>query len=107
MQAVAAEVANAGNGRATRHDFVNGIKAIEEQIRITEMVVGRPKGFLTPGETPAEAALDVARVLVRRAERRVVTLEEEGQAVDAHVCAYLNRLSDLLFSMVCAETVGK
>lgn len=50
-----------------------------------------------PGEHAASAALDVARAVCRRAERRVVQLSESGAEVGADLLAYLNRLSDLLW----------
>jgi cob(I)alamin adenosyltransferase len=50
-----------------------------------------------PGANPASAAIDVARSVVRRAERRVVELEGVGRTVNPEVRRYLNRLSDLLF----------
>jgi len=54
------------------------------------------KGFIIPGGHPAAAALQVARAVVRRAERRVVALAEK-ERVNPEVRHYLNRLSDLLF----------
>ena len=50
-----------------------------------------------PGEHAASAALDVARTICRRAERRVVELAESGPEVGAELLVYLNRLSDLLW----------
>jgi cob(I)alamin adenosyltransferase len=41
--------------------------------------------------------VDLARSIVRRAERAVVTLERADRAVNPEVRRYLNRLSDLLF----------
>jgi cob(I)alamin adenosyltransferase len=58
-----------------------------------------PQEFLVPGENPPSAALDVARTMVRRAERRVVELRESGGTVNPDVMRYLNRLSDLLFCL--------
>ncbi len=52
--------------------------------------------FILPGGTAAAAALHHARVVCRRAERRVVTLSRSA-TVSAEVLAYLNRLGDLLF----------
>lgn len=49
------------------------------------------------GEHPASAALDVARTVCRRAERQAVRLQEAGEAVNPHLLAYLNRLSDVLW----------
>ena len=55
------------------------------------------KGWATPGESLPAAALDVARTVCRRAERRVCALQEAGQLQNAEIIAYLNRLSDLLW----------
>ena len=55
------------------------------------------KSFIVPGGTPKAAALHVARTICRRAERRVVALEADG--IPAIVVVYLNRLSDLLFTL--------
>lgn len=54
------------------------------------------KDFILPGGGPATAACHVARTVVRRAERRVITLKRDGDVRD-EVVRYLNRLSDLLF----------
>lgn len=54
--------------------------------------------FILPGGTKAAAALHVARTVCRRAERRVVPLVRSGK-VSADVVIFLNRLSDLLFTM--------
>lgn len=56
-----------------------------------------PGEFVVPGASPVSAALDVARTLVRRAERRAVALRESGREVNPEAIRYLNRLSDLLF----------
>ena len=50
-----------------------------------------------PGANPASAAIDVARAVIRRAERDVVALEHAQREVNPEVRRYLNRLSDLLF----------
>jgi len=51
--------------------------------------------WATPGATPGAAALDVARTVCRRAERRVVELQVAGMEVNPEIIRYLNRLSDL------------
>ncbi len=56
--------------------------------------------FILPGGTPAAASLHVARTVCRRAERRIVALGE-GEA-DPVIVTYVNRLSDLLFTMARA-----
>ena len=58
------------------------------------------KSFIVPGGTPKAAALHVARTVCRRAERRVVSLGESGiDEIPQVVIIYLNRLSDLLFTL--------
>jgi len=52
------------------------------------------KGWVMPGNTPLAAALDMARTVCRRAERRVAALEVSEHA-QAEILRYLNRLSDL------------
>ncbi len=54
-----------------------------------------PTEFVVPGQTTVAAALDVARTVVRRAERSSLAAAEPP----SHVVPYLNRLSDLLWTM--------
>jgi len=54
-----------------------------------------PTEFVLPGQTPVGAALDLARTVVRRAERSALSVAAPG----SHAIAYLNRLSDLLWTM--------
>lgn len=63
------------------------------------------KGWATPGATPSAAALDLARTVCRRAERRVCGLSEAGELTNPEIVVYLNRLSDLLWLLArWAET---
>ena len=55
------------------------------------------KGWATPGATQHSAALDVARTVCRRAERRVCELKFTGELRNQEIVLYLNRLSDLLW----------
>jgi cob(I)alamin adenosyltransferase len=58
------------------------------------------RAFIVPGGTPKAAALHIARTVCRRAERRVVALNElEPEGMPPLVIIYLNRLSDLLFTL--------
>ena len=61
-----------------------------------------PREFVVPGETRTSAALELARTILRRAERRAVTLEREGLLPGAHLLPYLNRLADLLWVLARA-----
>jgi cob(I)alamin adenosyltransferase len=72
------------------------VRSLEEQI---DDLAGRfemPKQFVVPGQSRLAAALDMARVVVRRAERMVLRTSPES---DSFVGPYLNRLSDLLWTM--------
>lgn len=55
------------------------------------------KGWATPGATPHSAALDVARTVCRRAERRICELRLAGELPNAEIQVFFNRLSDLLW----------
>ena len=55
------------------------------------------KGWATPGASKHSAALDLARTVCRRAERRVCALKESGELKNAEILIYFNRLSDLLW----------
>ena len=75
-------------------EMVAGLEAlIDAQVEAHPL----PEEFVVPGANPASAALDVARTLVRRAERRTVELREAGGTVNPDALQYLNRLSDTLF----------
>lgn len=57
------------------------------------------KGWATPGACLNSAALDQARTVCRRAERRVCALQEAEQLQNSEIIVYLNRLADLLWLM--------
>lgn len=54
-------------------------------------------GWATPGGTPLAAALDLARVAARRAERQMVTLRGAGYPLRPLLLRYVNRVSDALW----------
>lgn len=63
----------------------------------TEAAIEMPREFVIPGETATSAALELARTILRRAERRAVTLRRDGLVPGAFLVPYLNRLADLLW----------
>ena len=81
---------------ATRSDGVTSdmISRLETQIDSLANRFEMPTEFVVPGQTHTAALLDLARTVVRRAERRALTSD-----VGDSVLAYLNRLSDLLWVM--------
>jgi len=80
------------------------VQSIELECRKLEGELREVKSFMVPGGTPAAAMSFWARTVVRRAERRVAVLLEDGQRV-ATVLVYLNRMGDLLY--LVARTLNK
>ena len=79
---------------------------LEISIADVEATVTLPPQFVIPGDTVAGAALDVARTVVRRAERLAVAADRVGQMPNPEIIRYLNRLSTLLFIVARAEDVS-
>jgi cob(I)alamin adenosyltransferase len=71
------------------------ISRLEDEIDALSAETVMPKDFVVPGENQVSAALDVARTVVRRAERLAVRNPVE----ESLVAQYLNRLSDLVWAM--------
>jgi cob(I)alamin adenosyltransferase len=80
-----------------------GVSRLEELTAELEREVTMPDQFVLPGSTPASGALDLARTVTRRAERRSVTLERSGGIGNPQVKRWLNRLSLLLFVLARYE----
>lgn len=60
--------------------------------------------FILPGGSQISSVLHVCRTVCRRAERRIVTLAKQ-QEINEHVLKYVNRLSDLFFTMARVANV--
>lgn len=72
--------------------------ALEEIIDKCEAELAPLKNFILPGGDPGSAYLHLARTIIRRAERRTVTLVRSDAAdTNPAVIVYLNRLADLVF----------
>ena len=71
------------------------VAALEARIDEINAQFDMPKEFVVPGQNRLAALLDVARTVVRRAERRALAVSSEA----SQVVPYLNRLSDLLWTM--------
>jgi cob(I)alamin adenosyltransferase len=74
------------------------VVALERAIDDADAELPPLKAFVLPGGTPKAAALHLARAVCRRAERAVVHLAQHDD-VPGEVLVYLNRLSDLLFTL--------
>ena len=104
---VAAELATNPDAREKGQDGTTRVSramvdGLDELLRETEAHVELPREFVVPGETRTSAALELARTLVRRAERRAVTLRTAGLSPAGQVLPYLNRLADLLWILARA-----
>jgi cob(I)alamin adenosyltransferase len=76
------------------------VKEAEEIIDAIEKELPPIKSFFISGNTELAAFFDVARTVVRRAERRVVAVSEEGKVeIGLGTLSYLNRLSSLFYAL--------
>ncbi|MGZ8528159.1 MAG: cob(I)yrinic acid a,c-diamide adenosyltransferase [Candidatus Limnocylindrales bacterium] len=79
--------------------MVDDLTALLEDL---ERRIEMPQEFVVPGETRTSAALELARTILRRAERRVVPLGRDGLLPGGHLLPYLNRLADLIWVLARA-----
>lgn len=70
---------------------------INALLAATEATIVFPKDFVIPGSSKASSAIELARTIIRRAERWCVTLGRENLLPGDHLLAYMNRLADLLW----------
>jgi cob(I)alamin adenosyltransferase len=78
------------------------VRNVEQTLVELEANVEMPKEFVVPGETVTSAALELARTILRRAERRSVALQRDGLVPGPHLIPYLNRLADLVWVLARA-----
>ena len=79
------------------------ISKLEQSIDDLDTHLNLPRQFIIPGASPASGALDLSRSIIRRAERRVVTLKDKQLLKNNLVLKYLNRSADLIFVMARFE----
>jgi cob(I)alamin adenosyltransferase len=98
LYSLGAELAtNPRSGASFAHTTAEGVGRLDALIAELEKSVKMPEGFILPGATPASGALDLARAVTRRAERRWVALTRAKGPENPQVGRWLNRLSLLLF----------
>jgi cob(I)alamin adenosyltransferase len=100
MAEIAATPEKAGNYRAIDGER---IKWLETTIRDFDLRVKMPVEFIVPGDSLPGAALDLARTVIRRAERRVVELTQAGDVQNFDLVRYLNRASNLCYVLELFE----
>lgn len=99
---VGAELATDAADRDRLEDGVSRVSeamldGLETTLAGVEARVTMPREFVVPGETRSSAALELARTVLRRAERRAVGLQRDGLIHGEWLVPYVNRLADLLW----------
>jgi cob(I)alamin adenosyltransferase len=99
-----AELATAPEAAGRLEDGIS--RVTEEMVDWAEGLIDRymaevelPPKFVIPGGNQLSAQLDVARTVIRRAERRISTLAEAGELASPVLGQFVNRASDLAFAM--------
>jgi cob(I)alamin adenosyltransferase len=101
---IMAEVASSPENAATfRTISASHVEWLEKQTDELALNANMPNEFIIPGDSLPGAALDVARTVVRRAERRVAQLLHLKELENAELLRYLNRLSSLCFVLELIE----
>src|SRR5690348_4942051 len=75
-------------------EHVARLEAVENELKAEVEI---PNKFIIPGDSPDGAALDLARTIIRRAERMTAKLLHDGVIANGETVRYLNRLSDVVF----------
>jgi cob(I)alamin adenosyltransferase len=83
------------------------VERIDTAVADLESHIPLSRNFIIPGATPVGAALDMARTLVRRAERQAATLYRAGGFENPDVLRYLNRASDYVFMLARQADAGR
>lgn len=106
MAEVAATPENASRFRMITAERVAWL---EEQVDLISTDMEIPNEFILPGDSPAGAAMAMARTIVRRAERQVAYLVHQNELENQELLNYLNRLSSLCFVLELLENqaIGK
>lgn len=108
-----AELATAPGARDRQRDGETRVSQamvddLDAVLREMEAVIELPREFVVPGETRASAGLELARTILRRAERRSVTLALHDETLAAgRLLPYLNRLADLLWILARVAEQGE
>jgi cob(I)alamin adenosyltransferase len=104
---IGADLSSVPRQDGTRHEHLpelptDRVGEMEAWIDEADHELDELKNFILPGGGPGAAALHVARTVCRRAERAVVHLATL-EPVEEDIVIYLNRLSDLLFTLARME----
>ncbi|MBS4536327.1 cob(I)yrinic acid a,c-diamide adenosyltransferase [Clostridium sp. D2Q-14] len=95
---VAAELATEDKAKLKFQITKEDVKFLENKIDEYLDLIKTPDHFVIPGSGKAAGYMHVSRTICRRAERRIITLAREID-VNEHLLKYINRLSDLIYSL--------
>jgi cob(I)alamin adenosyltransferase len=104
LYSIMAEIA-ASPEHAEQFRLINASRVswLEAQVDLFHGQVALPEDFIVPGDSPAGAALALARTIVRRAERQVAGLVHAKVVENLELLHYLNRLSSFCFVLELSE----
>lgn len=100
MSEISATPENASQFRKITSDRISWL---ENQIEMIGKTVTIPDEFILPGDSKAGAAIDLARTIVRRAERHIAHLLHKKNIENPELLHYINRLSSLCFILELLE----
>lgn len=103
--ALGAELASDEKGKSMLTDRINqsDVDYMEGVLDHYLAIIGPQRDFVIPGSNPSSAALHVARTVVRRGERLIVTYNRESEESRPELIRFVNRLSDTLFVLARTE----
>lgn len=79
------------------------VASLDRYVAFYEARITLPPSFIVPGGCPSSGALDLARTICRRLERRIMALVDTKEFANAAAIQYINRLSDVCFLWARAE----
>jgi cob(I)alamin adenosyltransferase len=91
------------NAEKFRQVTASRVQWLETQIDLISSKVHIPDEFILPGDSTSGAAIDLARTVVRRAERHLARLLHTGALENSELLHYINRLSSLCFVLEILE----
>ncbi|MEW9124615.1 MAG: cob(I)yrinic acid a,c-diamide adenosyltransferase [Thermotaleaceae bacterium] len=102
--AAGAELASDEKGKKLLGEMISDEDVIwlEQKMNYYLEIIGEQKSFVIPGKSTSSASLHLARTIIRRAERNMITLKKT-EAVRETLLRYINRLSDILFVLARVE----
>jgi cob(I)alamin adenosyltransferase len=101
---IMAEVAALPDAAAKLERFKQDrLEWIEREITVIGDQIEMPSGFVLSGDSRSGAAIDLARTIVRRAERLVARMVHEGLLDNPVILPFINRVSSLCFVLALFE----